>query len=312
MSQQKISLKNAIDTALKNNFDIQVARNNADANKNNNRFGVAGGLPTVNLSGTDNQSVYDINQKLSNGTEITKNNSSSNNLSAGINANIILFNGFKVLATKDKLNHLQKQSELVLNSQIQNTVSLIMIKYYDIVRQLNYLTILKSLVDFSQKKLDIVIERRNVGMANDADFMQAQIDLNTADQNLYNEQLVIDQAKTDLLQLMCVKKYFTLEINDSIIPDQNIQMDTIVNCLKKNPQYLSQEQQVQINQQIAREINAQRYPSLKLNTGYNFGLTKSDAGFNLLNQNYGPTVGVTLQVPLYTGNTYKVQHDAAL
>ena len=149
-------------------------------------------------------------------------------------------------------------------------------------------------------------------MANDADFMQAQIDLNTADQNLYNEQLVIDQAKTDLQQLMCVKKYFTLEINDSIIPDQNIQMDTIVNCLKKNPQYLSQEQQVQINQQIAREINAQRYPSLKLNTGYNFGLTKSDAGFNLLNQNYGPTVGVTLQVPLYTGNTYKVQHDAAL
>jgi outer membrane protein TolC len=310
-AQPKISLQNAIDTALKNNFDIQIARNNALINKNNNRYGMAGGLPVINAGSTDNESVTNLNQKLSNGTEIQKNNSASNNLTAGINASMTLFNGFRIIATKDKLSHLQKQSELLLNSQIQNTVASVMIKYYDIVRQKGYLRIMESNLDLSKKKLEIITQRRNVGMANDADLMQAQIDFNIAAQNLKSEILVIEQAKTDLLQLMCVKKYFPLDIDDTIITDNNLQFDSIINSLDKNPQYLSLEQQVKINEQIAKEINAQRYPSLKLNTGYNFNLTKSEAGFNLLNQSYGPSVGVTLQIPLYNGNIYKIQHDAA-
>jgi outer membrane protein len=312
MAQEQLTLQKAIDSALKNNYDIQIARNNSNINKNNNRYGVAGGLPSINFIGNDNESITNLNQKLSSGTEITKNNSASNSLNAGINASMTLFNGLKIIATKDKLSHLQKQSELVLNAEIQNTVAIVMIKYYDIIRQVSYLKIMQAAMDLSKKKLEIITERRTVGLANDADFLQAQIDYNNAIQNFKSQQLVIAQAKTDLLQLMCVKKYFPFEINDSINTDYSIELDSIISCLNQNPQYLSLDQQVKINEQITREIQAQRYPSLKMNAGYNFSFSKSEAGFNLFNQSYGPTAGISLSVPIYNGNIYKVQHDAAL
>ena len=42
-------------------------------------------------------------------------------------------------------------------------------------------------------------------MANDADYLQALIDVNTAQQLLRSQLLVVDQTKMDLLQLMSKK-----------------------------------------------------------------------------------------------------------
>ena len=160
LAQQAFNLKNAIDTALKNNFDIQIAKNNTEISKINNKFGVAGGLPSINASAGDNNSMYNLNQKLSTGQEINKSNVTNSSINAGLSAGIVLFNGFKVLATKEKLNCLQKQSELELNQQIQNTISAVMVTYFDIVRQQSYLNIINSSLDVSSKKFDILKERK--------------------------------------------------------------------------------------------------------------------------------------------------------
>ena len=312
LCQVNLNLQQVIDSVLKNSYDIQIARNIAELNKNNNRYGLAGALPTIAINSADNQSSTNLHQLYADSSEINRTNTGSNSFSAGLNASITLFNGMKVIATKDKLSHLQKQGEQLLNSQVQNSVASVMIKYFDIIRQQSYLDIMKGAQELSKKKLEIITERRNVGMANDADLMQAQIDYNLAGQQVKNQQLILDQVKTDLLQLMCVKKYFNFEIKDSIVTDNSLRIDSIVSRLNQNPQFLSYDQQVKINEQIAKELNAQRYPSLKLITGYNFNYTKSDAGFTLLNQYYGPSIGVSLQVPLYNGGIYKIQHDAAL
>ena len=310
--QTTISLKSAIDTTLKNSFDIRIAGNIVGISKINNTYGVAGGLPSVNASLTDNESSTDVNQKLNSGVEIKKSGASGNTMTSSVTVGMLLFNGFRVMATKERLNYLQQQSELQLNLQIQNSIAAVMAKYYDIVRQQEYLKIIQISMDVSQKKLDIVTDRKNVGMANDADFLQAQIDVITAQQSIKTQQLVVNQAKTDLLQLMSQKLYYSYLVNDSIIVDRSIQLNTITSFLIKNPQYLSAEQQIKINEQIVREVSALRYPSLRLNTGYNLSRNQSDAGQMLLNQNYGPYAGVTLQIPIYNGNAYKVQKETAV
>jgi len=312
LSQQQITLKEAIDMALKNNFDIQIARNNATISEINNSFGMAGGLPNVNISTADNQSYYNLNQKLSNGSEINKNNVGSNTLNAGISAGMTLFNGFKVMATKERLNLLQKQSDVLLNQQIQNTIASVMVKYYDIIRQQSYLKIIQASLEVSKQKLEIVTQRQNVGMANDADLMQTQIDVNAGEQSLNAQQIIIEQAKTDLLQLMGVNNYYTPTIRDTIIPDKSIQLDSILIFLKQNPQYLSSEYLININEQLVKEISSQRYPTVKINTGYSYNLSQSDAGQYLYNKNFGPYVGATLQIPIYNGNIYKNQRESAL
>jgi outer membrane protein len=310
-AQPLISLKNAIDTTLINSFDIRIAANNVEISKVNNTFGVAGGLPLVTATATDNQSVSNVNQKLNSGTEIVKSSANGNTLTSGVTLGMLLFNGRRVIATKERLSRLQNQNELQFNIQVQNSIAVVMAKYYDIVRQEEYYKIIQSSLDVSQKKLDIVAERKNVGMANDADYLQALIDVNTAQQALRSQQLVVNQTKTDLLQLMSKKKYYAFEVEDSITVDTSIQLNSILSFLLQNPQYLSAEQQIKINEQVVKEVIALRYPSLRMNTGYNLNRTQSDAGQFLFNQSSGPYAGVTIGIPIYNGNAYKVQKEVA-
>jgi outer membrane protein len=311
VAQVPFTLKNAIDTALQNNFDIQIARNITEINKLSNTYGVAGGLPSINATAGDNNTLYNLKQKLSNGTDITKNSVRSNTYNGSLTAGIILFNGFKVTATKGKLNSLFQQSELQLNVQIQNIIAAVMVNYYDILRQQGYLNIIKSSLDVSTKKLDIIKERNKVGMSNEADLLQAEIDLNLAEQNIKSQELIIDQDKISLLQLMSARQFSPISIDDTILVDESLSRDDIIKYLEKNPQYLSSEQQIKINEQIVKEIKSQRYPSIRINTGYNFTYSSSTAGFNLFTQNYGPSVGATLLIPIFNGNVYKVQQEVA-
>ena len=311
VAQPTISLKSAIDTTLNNSFDIQIAGNNLEISKINNTLGVAGGLPSVNLNLSDNQSIINVNQELNTGVKIVKPSASGNTFNSTVTVGMVLFNGLKIRATKGRLGYLQQQGELQLNIQIQNSIADVMANYYDIIRQQEYLKIILSSLDVSQKKLDIVTERKNVGMANDADYLQALIDVNTAQQNLKSQQLMVEQAKTDLLQIMSKKEFFAFSVNDSIVIDRSLQLNSITSFLSKNPQYLSAEQQIKINEQLVKEVSALRYPSLRFSIGYNVNRTKNSAGLTLLNQSYGPTAGLTMQIPIYNGNAYKVQKETA-
>ncbi len=310
-AQNPITLKSAIDSTLKNNFDIQLASNNVEINKLNNNAGMAGGLPAVNISVVDNQTSSDVLQKLNSGAEINKSAANGNALTSNITAGILLYNGSRVIATRQRLQSLQKQSELQLNLQIQNSIAAVMAKYFDIVRQSEYLKIIERSKDVSQTKLDIITDRRKVGMANDADYLQALIDLNTIVQSLKSQQLIVDQTKTELLELMSMKKFYAFQLKDSIVVDKSIELESILSYLQKNPQYLSSEQQIKINEQVVKEVSSLLYPSLRINTGLNFNRNQSSAGLTLMNQNVGPYAGLSLQVPIYNGNTYKTQKKTA-
>jgi len=310
-AQVPLTLTNAIDTALRNNFDIAIAKNNTEISRISNTYGNAGGLPTVSSTNSDSRSVNNLNQQLSSGTNTIRSGVNNTSLSSGLTASMILFNGFQIRATKERLNLLQKQSLEQLNLQIQNTIASVMASYYNILSQQSYLNIIQSSIDVSAKKLEIVKNRYNVGMANEADLLQAQIDLSMAQQNFKGQQLIIDQAKTSLLQLMSVKHFYSIAVHDTIVIDKSIQKETIVNFLEKNPQYLVAIQQIKINEQIVKQQRALRYPTIKANTGYSYIYTTSTAGLILNQKNYGPTIGASLLIPIFNGTIYKTQQEVA-
>lgn len=311
-AQQQFTLRNAIDTALRNNFDIQISKNYVEIARMNNTYGVAGGLPNISANAGDNGSLSSINQKYNDGTpEVNISNKGENALNAGVSAGIILFNGFKVTATKERLSRLQNLSEIQLNQQIQNTIADIMVTYYDIIRQENYLKIIQNSLDVSKQKLDIVNVRKSVGMTDAVEILQAQTDVNSAEQLLESQKLVIEQNKSDLLLLISAKKQMQFSVEDSIIIDKSLQLDSIVNYLNLNTQYLSAEQQILIDEQIVKEVSSQRFPSIKLNAGYDYFQGNFNKGTMTMNQNYGPTAGINMQIPIFNGNIYKTQRDVA-
>lgn len=309
---QNLSLHDAITIALKNSLDIQLVKNNLQASTINNDYGVAGGLPQVTGSLGNTAQVTSVNQKLNTGTEISRNGTYSNNTSAGLSASVLLYNGMRVVSTKHRLEQLQRLTEQQLDSMIINVEANVMLKYFDIIRQQGYAKTLQLSIDVSKQKLAIIQAQREVGMANNADLYQAQVDLNTQQQALQSQQLVIDQGKTDLLTLLTLKPDSTVNISDTIVVDKRIVLDSVVSAmLTSNPRLLAADIQIRINELREKETAAQMYPYLSANAGYNYSRTKTGAGNVLFNQNYGPYIGASLNIPIFNGNIYRKQLKVA-
>ena len=153
---QFLTLPEAINIALKNSLDIVIAKNSVRASEINNHISVAGGLPVVNGNLTNNQSLTNLNQKLSNGTTTKRNGNLNNALNAGVEASFLVFNGFRVQATKKRLEALQQQSEQSVSLQIQNIIADVMVKYYDVVRQNSYIETIRQSIEATLQRKKIV------------------------------------------------------------------------------------------------------------------------------------------------------------
>ena len=300
-AQQPITLSDAINLALKNNLDIQISKNNVSAASINNHIGVAGGLPTITANASTNQQLTALNQELSNGTIINRNAVMGNNSAVNFVGTFLLFNGGRVLATKNRLEELKNLSQQQLNVTIQNTIADVMLKYYAVVQQQNFVSTLNQSIEVSKQKLSLIETRKSVGLSNDAELFQAQLDLNAQVQALQSQNILINQAKSDLLRSLVLQPNSEITVKDTIIVDRNVGWEAVEVNLKKNPNVLTADIQIVINKIIERETNARRFPSVNANTGYNYNLNQSTAGFTLLNQIYGPFLGFNVSMPLYTG-----------
>ena len=311
VNAQYLTLDEAISIALKNSLNVEVARNNFEASQINNDLSFAGGVPIVSASIADNQSFTNLNQRLSNGTTIKRNGNKNNALNAGLNVNYLLFNGYRVRYTRSRLEATEKQSSYDISLQMQNLVASVMVTYYNIVRQNEYLKTLQQSIDVTNQRLKLVDARQSVGLANNADTYQAQLDLNASKQELLSQQLILDQAETDLLTLLTLKPDSTIAVKDTIIVDRAIDLESVKSNLKINPAFLTADQQTIINDLVVKEIGALRYPAVSLNSGYNYTRNKNAAGFTLLNQNSGPFLGLGVQIPIFNGGLTKRQQNIA-
>lgn len=67
-------------------------------------------------------------------------------------------------------------------------------------------------------------------------------------------------------------------------------------------------QQEKLNLLIERKIiNAQRMPTVTLNSNTVLNRSKSTAGFFLTNQTFGPAIGLGIGIPIFNGNINKTQ-----
>jgi len=308
-----LTLPDAIQIALKNNLGIQLAKNNVAIAGIANDYGYAGGLPVVSATATDQEQATSLKQQYANpANNKSSNNAFSNSLSASLNGSMLLYNGGRIGTVKKRLGTIETQTRQQLSSRALVLINNVMLKYYDVVRQQSYARTLERSIDASQQRLDIVKAQQNVGVANNADLFQSQVDLNTQVQNLQAQQLVVDQGKTDLLTLLTLNPDSAIRVEDTIIVDSSIQLSTILTAVQSaNPDVLAADEQITINKYIERETGALRYPSLYVNAGYNYNRTKNSEGFSLLNLNYGPYAGLSLNVPIFNGGIYKRQERIA-
>jgi outer membrane protein TolC len=305
-AQNNLSLKEAVTIALQNSYDIKLVENNLTAAQNNNNYGVAGGLPTVTANGNNNNTLTTINQTFPDASRnTTRSGVDGSTLNGGLTATMILFNGFRIAATKDRLASIEKQSEAALQTQLLNTSSVVMQQYYNVIRQAAFLKTIEKSIEASEERVAIVKTRQSVGLANQADLLQSSLDLNALIQAKQNQLVVLEQVKADLYNSMVVPANSNYTFTDSIMVDQKVSLSDVESKMKAHPLLQSAQQLINVNQFLEKETKALMYPTLRANTGFNYNSNKSTAGFILLNESYGPFLGFNLSVPIYAGSANK-------
>jgi outer membrane protein TolC len=235
----------------------------------------------------------------------------SSQYAAGLTGSYLLYNGGRVKATRKRLDELQQISSLQVNSTVQNVLADVSLKYYAVVQQQRYIRTLEASVEVTRQKLRLIETRQSVGLANNADKFQAQLDLNAQLLTQQQQALAAQQATADLLRALTLDLNTPVAVEDSIPVSRDLSWEQIQGALDRNPDLLAAERQVAVQQLIERETQATRYPAISANAGTNFNRAQNAVGNTLFNQSYGPYAGLSLSVPLYTGGVNKRLVDIA-
>lgn len=307
---QPFTIEQAVERALKNNYDVLLAKNEADIASRNNSVGNAGMLPRINGTLSDNFTLNNLNQEFSNGNEINTTGVTGNNLSAGIALNWTLFDGLRMFAAKSRLNKLEEIGLLQLKDEMQTVVANVMNAYYDVVRAQQQLRATEEAIKISEERVKLADARFQVGTSGKTDLLQAKVDLNEQKSNLLLQKKIIAQLKADLNNLLSQAADTEFTVTDSI---PYLLKDLAADIEQKNLQILLANKNVEVAKQLKREAFAQYFPTLNGNVGYNYNRSNNSAGFFLVNQTNGLNAGFTLSVPLFNGlNTIRQNKVAAI
>jgi outer membrane protein TolC len=307
-AQKFLSADSAAAIALKNSFDIRIARTSADISKRNNTAGNAGMLPEAGITGSDTWSLGNVQQHYSDGSSVSKTNANSNSMSAGIALNWTLFDGGKMFVTKRKLNEIETLGEILFRTQVMQTLSDVFSGYFNVVRQKEQLQAIRVVIRFNQERVEILQASFNAGLAPKTDLLQAQIDLNVYKENAISQQVVVLAAHRQLNQLLSRDAEEPYEVADTIIVNyQPDKKELAQKLFSANPLVLSSQKQVEIARLGVSEFKALQLPSVNFSAGYDFLHSDNATGTIRMNDSYGPQAGATLSIPLYQAGNIRRQ-----
>ncbi len=299
-AQQPLSVNDAINIAMKSNFDILIARNSADMDRINNTRSNAGMLPTISLNGNSTYSYNNVYQKTSSESINKYPTQSTTNIGADAELSWTLYDGGKMFITKNKLAEIQALGELQFKSNVLDVFYKVTAAYYDIVKQEQELKSINEVINYNKQRVLIAETGFKAGQINKTELLQAQIDLNVATENAINQKNAISEAQKTLNSLLGCDAATLYDVSDSIpestVPERNEVLLKLESC---NTDILAYKKQQEVAKLALKETQKGYYPTLKFQGGYYLSHITNSEGATLRNNTNGIQLGGTLSVPIY-------------
>jgi outer membrane protein TolC len=311
-AQDSLTVEEAVGYALRNNYDILLARQDSAVAAINYDYRNAAFLPRVNATGSAIFSNNNQKQTLADGSDRVRNGIRQNALSGSVNLNWTVFDGFRMFLLRNQLDIAVKGGNLIIKSAVVNSVAAVITTYYDIVRQKQQLRNVEEQQQLSADRLRLAQYRFDIGAGIKPEVLQAQIDYNNSTAARINQLSLIDQRRVSLNQLMNVDRNATYQVSDSIPVQTDIALGDLLNNLALSSPDL---QLARVNLEAAglnvRLAQASRYPTVQLVSAYNFNRTSNNQVINpfspLFNLNRGLNYGVQVNIPILNNFTVRQQ-----
>jgi outer membrane protein TolC len=303
-----LNAQDAVRIALEKNLNIKIVQEDLTIAKINNTWGNAGRWPTITAFMQNTEAVTNLDQQLSNGTNIKRNGVTNNVLNGNLTAQWRIYNGQRVVASKRRFEELEKIGQINVEAQMQQISFDVLVTYYNIVRLNQQVKAFSGIIALAEERLKIAQTRFEVGSAAKTDMLQSAIDLNGQQNSLVDIKRQIQNNKAILNTLLLRPANQELTVADSVftIPVMSYE-EEIAKIDTQNLNLLRIQRERALLVEDRRIINSQRLPIFSVNSVTNFNRNKSSAGLFLVNSSYGPNIGVSLAVPIYNSNIFKTQ-----
>lgn len=301
-AQNAISLNQAIEIGLKNNYSIQLANNNqsiASANKESARANL---LPKLDASASVNKSGVDTRQVFVTGVTQEKNNAKSSQQNAGLQLSWVLFDGLKMFASYDRFQELEKMGMVQAKAMVQGVLADIIINYYAIVASQAQLKVSEDALSISTQRVRIAQNKNDVGSGSTLELLNAKVDYNADVSALIKQKESLKNLKIRLNELLILPLQDELTLTDTIPTIQQINTTSLYEkMLAQSPSLLLAKSQQRIAELNIKEVSADRFPTIKFNSGYNYANQNAEAGFFTENKTVGLNYGVTASFNVFNG-----------
>lgn len=317
-SQRILSLEEAIATALQNNYDIMLSKNDSSVAALDYSFRQGAFLPR--LTGNFGLTWNDNDQKQEFNTGVVRKGSvKTNNFNTSVNLNWTLFDGLKMFVSRDKVAEFIKLGELGIKNQVINTIAEVINTYYNIVRQKQQLKAIEEQMNLSQERVKLAQYKLDIGVGAKPDVLQSKVDLNAQKAAQLNQQNIIAQLKDQLDQLMkpnnglqASKQNASFDVSDTIPINTGLSLGEIQNNIESNNFTLMiAKKNIDIAGLTLKERKADRFPVVSFNSAYNFNRTDNTLALNpalpLFTRNLGFNYGITASVPILNNLNIKRQ-----
>ncbi|MGD9898986.1 MAG: TolC family protein [Calditrichaceae bacterium] len=314
ITQELLTLDEALQISLENNYSIQISKNTALIAAKNYSAGNAGMLPELDIDAGYNKSKTNSKQNYASGTSIDRTGAESENKTASLELNWTIFDGFKMFHSYSRLGILNNIGQQEFKQQVENSVADVTEAYYDIIRQKLNHDVLQEAVDISKERLHIAEQNFTLGASSKLDLLQARVDLNADRSALLEQSADLSAAMITLNYLLARAVDIEFQVSDSINLLQKLDRRELEeSALMNNRAFVIKKKEYEISGEEIGEIKSEKYPEIDLIARYNYAKSESDAGFFISSETDGLFYGVSLTMNLYDGfNTKRRQQTARL
>jgi len=310
-AQETLSLSEAIQLTLSQNYDIQIAQLDTVVSDNNASAGNAGLLPSIVASGSYEYESNDTDILLlqfnadgtQSTTDIVADGAVTETLTGGVNLEYTLFDGFGGFHRLERLKNQDEQTRLQTVNTIENTVLNTVNLFLDVATEQANLQISQNQLDISLDRLKRTQADFNFGAASRTDVLRAEVDVKNDSVSLRDNQFKYETAKADLNAHVGRDPNLTFQVEEAVTFYTFVDKNKLVEkVMENNTSILLAKKGLDVSKSDLRANRAERAPVVLVNGGYNYFDQDNEVGQLLAQVQDGWTAGVSVSFNIFDGN----------
>lgn len=312
---QTLTLEEAIDIALENNFSLKQAQNNLQVSDMQVTSAQADFLPSLSagFNGSQNVGRQFIQE------DLIFEDRTTYGMSGSMNTNVTIFSGFQNINNlrRSRVNHEQQQA----NAQRirENIIFDTAMRYLQVLLDMELLEIAEQNLETSRMQEKQVAAQVEVGSRPVGDLYQQQSVVANNELQVVQAENSVNISRTRLIRMLQIDRVDGLELSApeledlSLIP-QDLNLNDLINLALTNRKDLEAQQlQIQASRYDLEIAKANRYPSISASAGISSRYSDQYSIFNpsenrsidvpfgdqFFDQMVSRSVGFNISIPIF-------------